>query len=74
MADKEVVGGEVGKLDQLGENPAQNTLSSAPVVKKYKSSIGFYPQGVCKFGVLALGPHLAILIFPTLDDRQMVPR
>ena len=66
----------LGKWGQSGENPARNrnTSNSAPVVKKYKSSIGFYPQGVCIIGVLALGPHFAILIFPTLDDRQMVPR
>ena len=64
----------LGKWGQSGETPARNTSNSAPVVKKYKSSIGFYPQGVCIIGVLALGPHFAILIFPTLDDRQMVPR
>ena len=58
------------KLDQPGKNPAQNTSHSAPVVEKLMSSIGFYPQGVRIIGVLALGPHLAILIF----HRQMVPR
>ena len=33
------------------------------VVEKINFSIGFYPQGLCIIGVLALGPHSPILIF-----------
>ena len=59
-----------GKLDQPGKNPAPNTSKSAPVVKKSKSGICFYPVGVRIIGVSALGPNSAILIFHTPDDHQ----
>ena len=59
-----------GKLDQPGKNPAPNTSNSAPVAEKLKSGMCFYPEGVRKIGVSALGPNSAILIFYTPNDHQ----
>ena len=52
-------------MDQSGKNPAPNTSNSAPVVKKSKSGMCFYPQGVRIIGDSALGLNSAILIFVT---------
>ena len=41
----------------------QNSSKSAPVIEKTMFNMCFYPQGVHRIKVLALGPLLAILIF-----------
>ena len=44
-------------------NPRRNSSKSAPVIKKFRFNMCFYPYGVHIIKVLALGPLLAILIF-----------
>ena len=56
-------GPQTGKLGQKGGTPRRNSSKSAPVIKKFRFNMCFYPYGVHIIKVLALGPLLAILIF-----------
>ena len=56
-------GPQTGKLGQMGRDPKQNSSKSAPVIEKTMFNMCFYPQGVHRIKVLALGPLLAVLIF-----------